>query len=1065
MAAGPEARFLAAAGALTSAAGTAVNTAYLADEAAAVRTLCGQARLPQEAADRVQARAQRLVQAVRATRAGAGLDAILQQYHLASPEGVILMCLAEALLRIPDAGTADRLIADRLSAGDWERHLGDSDSLLVNASTWGLMLTGRLVNVERGEVGPVGSWLGRLAARIGEPVARSALRAAMRVLGHQFVMGATIGEALQRSTGAAERRYAYSYDMLGESALTRADAECYFAKYRAAVSAIAEHWRALRATGSPEGGPGLHPGISVKLSALYPRYELAQRAAVMRELLPQLEQLVLLAQQEGVLLTVDAEEAERLELSLELFAAVLRSRLCAHAEGRFGLAVQAYQKRAPAVLAWLAGQARSLGRRIHVRLVKGAYWDSEIKRAQERGLAGFPVFTRKVNTDVSYLACARQLRESLDVIRPQFATHNAHTVAYVCEVMRGVDPGAFEFQRLHGMGEALHQEVLGSAQAACRVYAPVGAHADLLPYLVRRLLENGANTSFVNRIFDESVPAEAVVADPVAEAQAQCGAGSAAHPGIAPPERLFGTRRNSRGINFADGAELAALQAACEAAASGPWRAGPGAAGQADAVIVNPADETEVVGTVVWARPPDVQRAVTVAAAAQPDWDLGGVEGRAALLERAADLFEEHHAQLIARCVREAGRTVPDAAAEVREAVDFLRYYAAEARARFAEVALLGPAGERNLLRLSGRGVFACISPWNFPVSIFTGQVAAALAAGNAVVAKPAEQTPLTAALAVELLHRAGVPSAVLQLLPGDGAVGAALVGDPRIAGVAFTGSTATARAIERTLAARDGPIAVLIAETGGINVMVADSSALPEQVVLDAVSSGFNSAGQRCSALRVLALQEEIAPRVLELLAGQMDLLRVGDPRLLATDVGPVIERAALAKLEAHARAVLPGARWSHRTPLPEGMAGAGTAASTAPGRFFAPLAVEVESLAAVHEEVFGPVVHVVRYRAQELDALIDGINALGYGLTFGIHTRIDSRALEIARRLRVGNVYVNRNMIGAVVGAQPFGGQGLSGTGPKAGGPHYLLRFATEQVVTVNTAALGGNAALLAM
>ncbi len=812
----------------------------------------------------------------------------------------------------------------------------------------------------------------------------------------------------------------------------------------------------------------MRPGISVKLSALHPRYERAQRGRVLAELTPSLIDLVQLARDAGIALTIDAEEAERLELSLELVDAILRSNCTAGYEG-FGLAVQAYQKRACAVLEWLAARARALQRRICVRLVKGAYWDSEIKRAQERGLAGYPVFTRKSNTDTSYLACARLLAATADVIFPQFATHNAQTVAYVIELMGG-DADAFEFQRLHGMGEELYGQVIGTGAAgpdaspsgyACRVYAPVGAHEDLLPYLVRRLLENGANTSFVNRLVDARLPAVDVVRDPVQEVDE---VRPAAHPRIVEPERLFAPeRRNSQGINLADGTELERLKLACEAAARESWRAVPVVGGkEAEGIattLYNPALEASAVGTVIETSPEDVDRAIAIATAVQCAWDARPAEERAALLERAADLFEERRAELIARCALEAGKTIPDSLAEVREAVDFLRYYASQARARFGEGAvLLGPTGERNTLSLRGRGVFACVSPWNFPLSIFTGQVSAALAAGNAVLAKPAEQTPLTAALAVEILYAAGIPGDVLQFLPGQGGtVGAALTGDARIAGVAFTGSGETARLIERRLAERPGPIATLIAETGGINAMIVDSSALPEQVVLDAVASGFNSAGQRCSALRALLLQEEIAPRVLDLLAGCMDELEVGDPALLATDLGPIIDREALATLEAHAARLTAGARWWHRAPLDPDRARA--------GRFFAPLAAEIESLEALEREIFGPIVHIVRYRARDLDGLVDALNVKGYGLTLGIHTRIDSVAKRIAARARVGNVYVNRNMIGAVVGVQPFGGRGLSGTGPKAGGPHYLPRFATEQTLTINTAALGGNASLLTL
>jgi RHH-type proline utilization regulon transcriptional repressor/proline dehydrogenase/delta 1-pyrroline-5-carboxylate dehydrogenase len=1040
--------------ALASTVGTVINSAFLAPEEPIVRALADRARLPAARAAAVQARGLALVQAVRAARpSGSGLDAFLREYHLASPEGVILMCLAEALLRIPDAHTADRLIADKIAAGAWEEHLGDSESLFVNASTWGLMLTGSIVDVDRAEVSSVRGWFARLASRISEPVARAALRQAMRILGHQFVMGRTIEEALERATGSSEREYRYSFDMLGEAALTQADAERYFEKYRAAIVAVGQ---AIR----PDSAMTARHSISVKLSALHPRYEFAQRQRVVAELAPRLLALVNLARASGIGLTIDAEEAERLELSLLLIDAVLASDELAH-YGGFGLAVQAYQKRTPALLEWLIARARALRRGISVRLVKGAYWDSEIKRAQERGLAGYPVFTRKANTDVSYLACARLLAAATDVVFPQFATHNAHTVAYITELFCD-RPEAFEFQRLHGMGEELYAQVIASAAGGyrCRVYAPVGPHEDLLPYLVRRLLENGANTSFVNRVVDERLPAADVVADPVADVDRQA---QAAHPRIVLPRKLFGTERlNSLGVNFADASELERLKSACEAAAGAPWRAAAlinGKAGSGKRLqLVNPSDESQVIGAVVQASSADVERALTAACAAAVQWEARGAMERATILERAAELFESRRHELIARCILEAGRTLPDSVAEVREAVDFLRYYAQQARRLFsAETVLPGPTGERNALRLRGRGVFACISPWNFPLAIFTGQVSAALAAGNAVVAKPAEQTPLTAALAVQILHEAGVPVEVLQFLPGEGGtVGAALTRDARVSGVVFTGSTETARLIERSLAARPGAIATFIAETGGINAMLVDSSALPEQVVLDAVASGFNSAGQRCSALRVLILQQEVAPRVMELLAGYMDELRVGNPAWLATDVGPVIDREALAMLEAHAARVTAGGAWQHRAHLDAGVGR---------GRFFAPLAVALPGLSALEREVFGPIVHVVTYRASELDQVVDELNGKGYGLTLGIHTRIDAVAERIAARARVGNIYVNRNMIGAVVGVQPFGGCGLSGTGPKAGGPHYLARFATEQTISINTAAVGGNASLLSL
>ncbi|HEX7417531.1 MAG TPA: bifunctional proline dehydrogenase/L-glutamate gamma-semialdehyde dehydrogenase PutA, partial [Steroidobacteraceae bacterium] len=997
--------------------GTAINAEYLGDEESLVRRLALAARLPDAERAGVQARALALVLAVREEQqGGSALDAFLRQYSLASREGVILMCLAEALLRIPDGATADRLIADKIPAGAWSEYLGDSESLLVNASTWGLMLTGKVVALDGAEVGSPRAWYARLAARLGEPIARTALKQAMRILGFQFVMGRDIEEALERADGPRETRYRYSFDMLGEAALTAADAARYFDRYADAITRIGQR-------ADPRVPLLARHGISVKLSALHPRYEIAQRARVMKELAPRLEMLLSLAREHQVALTVDAEEAERLELSIELVQRMLESEVTRDFAG-FGLAVQAYQKRAGAVIDWLTQACRERQRQVTLRLVKGAYWDSEIKRAQERGLAGYPVFTRKCNTDVAYLACVRQLAAATDVIFPQFATHNAHTIAYVGQAFAGTTGAtSFEFQRLHGMGEELYEHVVAGkwGSYACRVYAPVGAHEDLLPYLVRRLLENGANTSFVNRIVDARLPAEEVVTDPLTEVDALA---QVAHPRIAAPAELFGAaRHNSRGSNFADPGEVDALISGCRTAASASWEAVPLIGGERviggePRDLVNPAAEGERIGSVVETSATEARRAIDIACAAAPQWDALGGAARAMILERAADRLELHRDALIARCVCEAGKTLPDAAAEVREATDFLRYYAMEARGKFAaELSLPGPTGESNVLRLRGRGVFVCISPWNFPLAIFTGQVAAALAAGNAVIAKPAEQTPLTAALAIQILLAAGVPGEVLHFAPGDGAVGAALTRDPRIAGVAFTGSTETAQLIARELAARDGPSATLIAETGGLNAMIVDSSALAEQVVLDAANSGFNSAGQRCSALRILLLQEEIAQSVERLLAGYMDELCVGDPAQLATDIGPVIDRESLYVLERHAAEVTRDALWQHRVRLP---------VRTAPGRFFAPLAVELASLDALHREVFGPIVHIVRYRARDLDALVDRINALGYGLTLGIHTRIDGLAQRIARRARVGNVYVNRNMIGAVVGVQPFGGCG---------------------------------------
>ncbi|WP_043688971.1 bifunctional proline dehydrogenase/L-glutamate gamma-semialdehyde dehydrogenase PutA [Luteimonas huabeiensis] len=1046
----------------------AITAAWVRDEAAHVRSLLERARLP--AADRaaVQATAADLVRRVRARAADQGaIEAFMQQYDLGSEEGVLLMCVAEALLRIPDEGTADRLIRDKLGEADWKRHLGQSDSLLVNASTWGLMLTGRLVDLADETKRDAHGAFKRLIGRVGEPVIRLATRQAMRIMGHQFVMGRTIDEALARSRKGANAQYRYSFDMLGEAALTDADAGRYLEAYRRAIDAIGRHPGRPRAEGADAVFAA--PSISVKLSALHPRYEHANRAAVLAELGPVLLSLAQQAKGHGIGLTIDAEEADRLELSLDVIAQAWRDPSLAGWEG-FGIVVQAYQKRAPFVLDWIVDLARSGGRRIPVRLVKGAYWDSEIKRAQVDGHPDYPVFTRKPNTDVSYLANARRLLEAADIVYPMFATHNAHTIAAVHRMAGLYLPALararatpYEFQKLHGMGDDLYAEVIPADRLGvpCRVYAPVGSHEDLLPYLVRRLLENGANSSFVNRISDESVPVEALTQDPVDTVAAF---DSIPHPRIPLPVDLYRSqghdRSNSMGVNLANDDQLRQLAERVNAEVA-EWTAGPLVPGAQPAgaavTATDPADRRRTVGRWQPADAATVERALANAVAAQPGWDATPAASRAAILEHAADLLESRMPRFIALCTREAGKTIPDGVAEVREAVDFLRYYAGQARKLFAPEPLPGPTGETNTLQHQGRGVFVCISPWNFPLAIFVGQVAAALAAGNSVIAKPAEQTTLTGHEATKLLHEAGVPADVLQFLPGDGAtVGAALTRDARVAGVAFTGSTATARAINRALAAREAAIAVLIAETGGQNALIADSSCLPEQLVKDVLSSAFASAGQRCSAARILFVQEDIADKTIEMLAGAMAKLRVGDPGQLSTDVGPVIDEDAARMLQAHAERMNAEAKLIARAPATEAIEH---------GTFFLPHAWELRALSQLDDEKFGPALHVIRWKADDLDAVIDAINATGYGLTLGIHSRIDETVERIAARARVGNIYVNRNQIGAVVGVQPFGGQGLSGTGPKAGGPHYLPRFATEKTITVNTTAAGGNASLLTL
>ncbi len=1043
----------------------AITSAWVRDEAEHVRELLTAAR--QSDADRaaIQATAADLVRRVRARAQDQGaIEAFMRQYDLGSEEGVLLMCVAEALLRIPDQETADKLIRDKLGDADWKRHMGQSDSVLVNASTWGLMLTGRLVDLADDTKRDVHNAFKRLIGRVGEPVIRLAVRQAMRIMGHQFVMGRTIDEALARSRKGDSADYRYSFDMLGEGALTTADGLRYLEAYRMAIHAIG------RSGDFKQADVFAVPSISVKLSALHPRYEHAKRARVFAELGPRLLELSQLAKQYGIGLTIDAEETDRLELSLDLIFQVLADASLNGWNG-FGIVVQAYQKRAPFVIDYIADRARTLRRIIPVRLVKGAYWDSEVKRAQVDGQSGYPVFTRKPNTDVSYQACARRLLNATDAVYPMFATHNAQTIA---AIHRMAGDAAYEFQKLHGMGDDLYAEVIPADRlnVACRVYAPVGSHEDLLPYLVRRLLENGANSSFVNRITDETVSIDDLIHDPIDTVSAF---DSIPHPRIPLPVDLYRSflaldssndRDNSMGLNLANDAQLRTLADQINVAVTGNWRAMPlvpGANLAADAEsrgmigVTNPADRRETVGRWQPADAATVEKALQNAVVAQPAWDAMPAASRATILEHAAKMLEDRMPQYIALCTKEAGKTIPDGIAEVREAVDFLRYYAGQARKIFAVEALPGPTGESNTLQLAGRGVFVCISPWNFPLAIFMGQVAAALAAGNSVIAKPAEQTNLIGYAAVKLMHEAGVPEAVLQFLPGDGAtVGAALTKDSRVAGVAFTGSNDTARAINRTMAGRDAAIGVLIAETGGQNALIGDSSSLPEQLVKDAISSAFTSAGQRCSAARVLFVQDDIADKVMHMLAGAMAELKVGDPGLLSTDVGPVIDADALKLLEDHAAKMTVSAKL---------IATATTDDSVAHGTFFAPHAWELQSLSQLTRENFGPALHVIRWKADQLDQVIDTINATGFGLTLGIHSRIDETIDRIVARAKVGNVYVNRNQIGAVVGVQPFGGQNLSGTGPKAGGPHYLPRFTTEKTVTVNTTAAGGNASLLTL
>ena len=992
-----------------------------------------------------------LIEGARAHKAS-GIDAFLQQYGLDTDEGIALMCIAEALLRVPDAATADALIRDKIGSIEWGDHLGESTSTFVNAATFSLMLTGEVLDPPDARQRGMGSALKRAMNRLGEPVIRTATAQAMKILGGQFVFGRTIDEALKRAAPDRAKGITHSFDMLGEAAMTFADAEKYRLAYDAALTRLAR-----------EAGAGVtaSPGISVKLSALHPKYTFFHADAARAAMVPIVKALASKARDANIHFTIDAEEAERLELSLDIIEALVADdELFQRPDGSrwegFGLAIQAYQKRGLAVCDWAGKLARRHDRKLFVRLVKGAYWDSEVKLAQVGGYSDYPVFTRKVATDVSYLACAARLFEHADVLRPAFATHNAYTIAAIKSMSQGQ---SFEFQRLHGMGEEVYQalrQVEGNTPTPVRVYAPVGGHKELLAYLVRRLLENGANTSFVNRMGDADIPAEELVGDPVAELAALS---PRRNPAIPLPKDIFGERLNSAGIDLSDPLVREPLQAQLQALDSVHWRAEPTFAAATPgeiAPITMPHDLSAVVGTRRDATAEEVEAAFTRAAAIQPGWDALGGAARALLLEEAADLFEAHTAEFLSLCQREAGKTLLDSVLELREAVDFLRYYAAEARQQFSEPTILpGPTGEENSLSLHGRGVIAIISPWNFPLAIFIGMASAALAAGNSVIAKPAEQTPLIAALAVKLCHEAGIPPEAFQLLPGAGQVGQMITADPRLAGIAFTGSTETAQTINRALANRDGPIAMLIAETGGQNAMIVDSSALPEQVVRDVLASSFQSAGQRCSALRVLYLQDDIADGMLAMIRGGFEALTIGDPANLATDLGPVIDPDAQARLERHVARCLASDRKVTRLPLPPGVK---------KGCFVAPTIVEIGSISDLAREHFGPVLHIARFKANELGKVVDDINASGYGLTLGLHSRIAATRRFVQSRARVGNFYVNRNQIGAVVGSQPFGGEGLSGTGPKAGGPHYLARFATERVMTIDTTAAGGNASLLA-
>ena len=1028
---------------------TELRRSYRPDEEQVVAERLAQARLGRAALGESTATARALVKGVRA-RKPSGIDAFLHAYDLGSDEGIAMMCLAEALLRIPDAHTADELIADKLAGPDWSEKLGRSDSAFVNAATFSLLLTGKVLEGAQDRSDNWRAVLGRTVGRLGEPVVRTAVREAMKILGRNFVHGRTIEEALKRAEPERRQGLSHSFDMLGEAARTYEDAERYADSYRTALDSIAMQ---------AKGGFRASPGISVKLTALHPRYEYTHGREAVAAVLPVVRELALKASKADVHLTIDAEEADRLELQMDVFEALLAdSELFANGWSGFGIAIQAYQKRAAPLCDWVVEAARAHGRKLMVRLVKGAYWDTEIKAAQVAGLPDYPVFTRKVATDVSYLACAKKLLAAGELVYPAFATHNANTIGQV-RALAGAQE--FEFQRLHGMGEELYEELakledaLGDRRTPVRIYAPVGSHKDLLAYLVRRLLENGANSSFVNRIADEHVSLDELVRDPVAELAAL---EPKRNPKIILPRDVFGKdRRNSAGVDLSDPLVREPLLERLKAFESRSWIAKPTLGRGEGRAITSPHDRRLNVGTVFEASAADVDLMVRAGHSAQQDWDALGGEARAKLLDRAADLYEEHRELFFSLCIREAGKTLIDAVLEVREAVDFLRFYASEARRQFTRpMPLPGPTGEQNELRLHGRGVFASISPWNFPLAIFTGLASAPLAAGNAVIAKPAGQTPLIGALAVDLMHRAGIPRDVVQLAPGSGrVVGGTLTAHPLLAGVVFTGSTETARMINRALADRDGPIIPFVAETGGQNAMIVDSSALPEQVTRDVISSAYQSTGQRCSALRVLFVQEDVAEQMIRMISGAMEALRVGDPSDLATDVGPVIDEDAKRLLDEHIEWLGENAKKICQLELPK---------AAAHGCFVAPAFYEIRSLSELNRENFGPILHVIRFPADGIDKVVEDINSTGYGLTLGLQSRIDTVRDYVEEHARVGNFYVNRNQIGAVVESQPFGGEGLSGTGPKAGGPHYVARFATERVTCIDTTAAGGNASLMA-
>jgi RHH-type proline utilization regulon transcriptional repressor/proline dehydrogenase/delta 1-pyrroline-5-carboxylate dehydrogenase len=1032
-----------------SAARSTMQKAKLADENQAISALLQGYPLTEKGRALVSAKAHAIVKKSRSLTAERGtLDAFMQEFGLSNQEGVALMCLAEALLRIPDSQTQNKLIAEKLSSGNWGEHRGQSDNMFVNASVWALMLTGGVVKLDKKTYDNPANWVKGMIGKMGEPVIREATNKAMKIMGGQFVFGRDMEEALTRKEKANKDRQLFSFDMLGEGARTQDAADRYQELYLKAIKAVGEDSKNTASKNHWDKS-----SVSIKLSALHPRYDHAQSKRVMAELLPRLKEQALLAKSYDINLTIDAEEADRLELSLEIFEALAKDPDLDNWQG-LGLVVQAYQKRAIYVLNWLENLSNEIGRTFPVRLVKGAYWDTEIKHAQELGLNDYPVWTRKASTDISYIVCAAKMLGAKHAFYCQFATHNAYTIAAIAQMASKDDIERMEFQKLHGMGDVLYNATSSelSDKIIVRTYAPVGRHEDLLPYLVRRLLENGANSSFVNRFMDQKTPIEEIIKDPF---ETVTGLETKRHHGIPKPIDLYSDRKNSVGFDLKDNMAFLKLSAKIDAIPNKPFLAHSIINGEKcgiEGVIINNPTNGEEIGRAYYAADAEIDNAIEMATGAQVGWNEIGGEKRAEILEKVGDLIEENSHIFLNILTKEAGKTIEDGVSEVREAADFCRFYAKEARKNFAEPQVLeGPTGERNEISLHGRGVFFCIAPWNFPLAIFTGQVAAALAAGNTVLAKPAEQTPYVASKVIELFIEAGVPTEVLHLILGKGSkIGAKITPDLRIQGISLTGSTATAKIINKTLAEKDGPINRFIAETGGQNVMIVDSSALPEQVSDDVMRSAFGSAGQRCSALRVLYIQDSIADKVITMLKGAIAELGVGDPALLSTDIGPIIDQGERAGLLKHIERMNKEATFIAKANLPDGFEH---------GSFLAPHMYEIPSMSMLTEEEFGPILHVVRFSANDLDSVMQDIVKTGYGLTFGVHSRIEGRWQELFKKHKVGNTYINRNIIGAVVGVQPFGGEGLSGTGPKAGGPHYLYSFACERVMSVNTAAIGGN------